>query len=121
MKDLTIRDRLFSILRRLRLGAGVFFIVWAGFVLLYVFTGQTILKEEQSIRATEKIETSFLSLQEPLIVYLETQSSSQKIRFDTILQATLAQMPNEFKNLMGSHRGLFNTRLKGMLFQMVTY
>jgi len=118
MQDQTIRDRLHSLLRKLRLGAGLFFMVWAGFVLLYVFTGQTILKEEDSIRTTEKIENSFLSLQEPLIVYLETQSPSQKIRFDTILQETLSNIPDDAARFREGHSSLFRARLKGMLFQV---
>ncbi len=118
MKDQTIRGRLQFLLRRLRLGAGAFFILWAGFVLLYVFTGQTILKEEDEIRTTEKIESRFLSLQEPLIVYLETQSLSQKIRFDTILQSTISKMP-DYSALSGEARSrLFGKRVKGMLFQV---
>ena len=118
MRDQTIRDRLHSLLRRLRLGAGAFFIVWAGFVLLYVFTGQSILQEEDRIRTTEKIENSFLSLQEPLIVYLETQSPSQKIRFDTILQETLARMPAGSGILAENRSRLFAERVRGMIFQV---
>lgn len=106
------------LLRRLRLGAGAFFLLWAGFVLLYVFTGQAILKEEDEIRTTEKIENRFLSLQEPLIVYLETQSLSQKIRFDTILQSTVSRMPDSLTFSGEARSRLFEKRVKGMLFQV---
>ncbi len=40
MKDKTIRERLDVLIGRVRFGAVSFAIVWVGFVLLYVFTGQ---------------------------------------------------------------------------------
>ena len=115
MKDKTIRDRLRTLIGWVRLGAGGFFLLWTAFVVAYILAGQSVLNQESSLRSLEQIEHDFLSLQEPLIVYLETNSPSQKIRFDTILQETLSKIPEFGRQNSGSAPG---KRVKAMLFQI---
>lgn len=118
MKDKTIRERLDVLIGRVRFGAISFAIVWVGFVLLYVFTGQGLLKTENAILANEQIERSFLTLQEPLIVYLETHSPSQKILFDSILQEIVSRIAEPAGNSPESPSSIFQRRSAGIVFQI---
>ena len=118
MKDKTIRERLDILIGRVRFGAVSFAIVWVGFVLLYVFTGQGLLKTENAILANEQIERSFLTLQEPLIVYLETHSPSQKILFDSILQEIVSRIAEPAGNSPESPSSIFQRRSAGIVFQI---
>ncbi|MHB1758486.1 MAG: GGDEF domain-containing protein [Leptospirillum sp.] len=118
MKDKTIRERLQIMISRVRFGAVFFALVWVGFVLLYVFTGQGILKTENTILANEKVERTFLTLQKPLIVYLETHSPSQKVRFDKILQEMLSKIPEYAGNDTEIAAPVFQQRVKGIIFQI---
>lgn len=118
MKDKTIRDRLDVLIGRVRLGTVSFALVWLGFVLLYVFTGQGLLKTENAILANEQIERSFLTLQEPLIVYLETHSPSQKILFDSILQEIVSKIAKHAGNSPESPSPIFQRRITGIVFQI---
>ncbi|MEC4683533.1 MAG: diguanylate cyclase, partial [Nitrospirota bacterium] len=66
----------------------------------------------------EQIELNLLSLQEPLIVYRETGSYSQKIRFDTILQEIRSRLSSYAEKTMVSGSLLSGLRFKGMLSQI---
>ena len=118
MKEKTIRNSLRILISRIRSGAFFFFLGWVTFIIFYVLIGQGALRKENAILSNEQIERSFLSLQEPLIVYLETHSISQKIRFDTILQETLSKIPEYAWRSPGNAATTSEQRVKGMLFQI---
>lgn len=92
---------------------------WCGFVIGYALISRNLSKTENTIRSLEQTERSFLSLQEPLLVYLETKSSSQKIRFGTILRKIMSRMPED-SDIAREDASLFDRRVKGMLFQIQT-
>lgn len=118
MKEKTIRGYIQRLISRVRFGAVFFFLVWVGLIALYISIGQGVLKKEKSILVDEQIERNFLRLQEPLSVYLETHSSSQKIRFNIILEKILSKIPEYAVQSPGSVGTPSEQRIKGILFQI---
>lgn len=71
---------------------GMILVVWGGSIILMEGSVRRIVLLSHDIRSTESLQSDLLSLQEPIVVYAETGSYAQKVRFNVLSQELLLDL-----------------------------